>query len=295
MQKISLIPYACGAGAENQDCASGPLYLKENNFTQLLRQAGTLAEWLPEIISKEIERPLPNKVATVAAYCELLKQQVQDVLLEGGLPISIGGDHAMAIGTWTGVADCLHTRRKLGLIWIDAHMDAHTAETSHSGNRHGMPISYLLGYGDDELVKITKAAPVIVPSQLCLIGVRSFEPEEEDLLNSIGAKFFTMAEVRAKGLNNVMLEAVKIASAHTAGFGISIDVDAFDPKIAPGTGTVASGGLLKEEFINAVEYALHGYRQHLLALEIAEYNPKLDKGNITAQLMADIIAAIIKI
>jgi len=294
MQKISLIPYSCGAGAGNKTCADAPEYLQKTGFTDLLRKKGVEASWLPDLISKEILDRLPSNVAKVAAYCAQLRNQVQDVLVSGGFPITIGGDHSMAIGTWTGVADCLHTRRKLGLIWIDAHMDAHTAKTSHSGNRHGMPVSYLLGYGDDELIKITKGEPVIVPYQLCLIGVRSFEREEEELLHSIGAKFFTMEEVRKRGLSDVMLEAVKIVSAHTAGFGISIDVDAFDPEIAPGTGTLESGGLLKEQFIEAIEFAIKGYTSQLLALEIAEYNPHLDKNNITANLIAEIISAILK-
>ncbi len=290
MQKISLIPYACGAGAKNKTCADAPDALRKFGLAESLQAHGLDANWLdnPKIKSN------PSAISNVAEHCLALKNQVQDVLQSGGFPITAGGDHSMAVGTWAGVADALHNRRKLGLIWIDAHMDAHTNDTSPTGNLHGMPISYLLGYGGDLLADITGRSPVIVPYQLCLIGVRSFEPEESALLKNLGVRVFMMDEVRARGLNVVLLEAVKIVSAHTSGFGMSIDVDAFDPKVAPGTGTVEAGGILKNEFIEAIGAVLPGYREQLLALEIAEYNPHLDENNITANLIVDIIAAILK-
>ncbi len=291
MQRISLIPYSCGSGAKNQSCRDAPGYLRRLGLAEALKSDELEARWLDDI---EVKGKNLDDISNVVQHCFNLKNQVQDVLKSGGFPITIGGDHSMAIGTWAGVADSLHTRRKLGLIWIDAHMDSHTSETSHSSNVHGMPISYLLGYGNDVLTDITLGKPVIVPYQLCLIGVRSFEAEEAALLDKLGAKVFMMDEVRARGLNNVMLEAVKIASAHTAGFGISIDVDGFDPADAPGTGTTEAGGILKNEFIEAVQSSLSGYKESLLALEIAEYNHHLDKDNITAYLIKDIVAAILR-
>lgn len=292
MQETLLIPYSCGAGAQNKSCADGPEYLKKNGFAQLLKARGVNIKWHKDSLPPHMDEE--SDIATVAKYCRNLKDQVQNVLQADGFPITIGGDHSMAIGTWTGVADSLYTRRKLGLIWIDAHMDAHTADTSPTSNRHGMPISYLLGYGKDELSKITKGEPVIVPHQLCLIGVRSFEPEESALLQDSGVRVFTIEEIRRRGLETIMLEAVKIVSTHTAGFGLSIDIDAFDPKIAPGTGTTQKNGLFKEEFIVAMHNTLKGYKDRLLALEIAEYNPHLDKNKVTLDLIADITASILK-
>ncbi len=290
MQKIFLIPYACGAGAGDDNCADGAEALRKWGLEKTLASRDIPAQWVDGL--KHLQNTSTN-TELVAKHCVNLRDNVKDVLQSGGFPITIGGDHSMGIGTWTGVADTLHSRRKLGLIWVDAHMDAHTAKTSPSGNHHGMPISYLLGLGDDALADITGRAPVIVPHQLCLVGVRSFEKGEKALLDSLGARVFMMDEVRSRGLSDVMLEAVKIASAHTAGFGISVDIDAFDPEIAPGTGTTEKDGLLLPEFLDFARNTLSGYRESLLALEIAEYNPHKDEKNITAKLIADIIGGIL--
>lgn len=290
MQKISLIPYSCGAGAGDDDCASGPEALKKWDLVKALHAHDIESAWVEGLA--EDKNPA-NNTEIVTKHCIDIRDKVKEVLQAGGFPVTIGGDHSMAIGTWTGVADSLHSRRKLGLIWVDAHMDAHTAQTSPSGNRHGMPISYLLGLGDDALADITGRSPVIVPHQLCLVGVRSFEKGEAALLKKLGARVFMMDEVRERGLDVVMLEAAKIASAHTAGFGISVDVDAFDPTIAPGTGTTEKHGLMRREFIQVARNTLSGYKESLLALEIAEYNPHKDKGHITAKLIADIISSIL--
>ncbi|NDB70779.1 MAG: hypothetical protein EB015_22780, partial [Methylocystaceae bacterium] len=118
MQKISLIPYSCGSGAQNRTCADAADYLKKTGFTDMLAEKGVLAKWMEKAVVKENKDNTKN----VAAHCEVLQNQVQEVLRSNGFPITIGGDHSIAIGTWTGVADCLHSRRKLGLIWIDAHM-----------------------------------------------------------------------------------------------------------------------------------------------------------------------------
>lgn len=292
MKNISLISYSCGAGAAKNTCADGPAYLKKYGLAEQLASIGLSAKWLPDLDSPSKKNE--QDIAIVAKYCSHVKQQVQDVLRADGFPVVIGGDHSMAIGTWAGVADALSTRRKLGLIWIDAHMDAHTATSSPTGNVHGMPISYLLGCGDDAITHITGKNPVIDPNHLCLIGIRSFEAEEKALLDKMGAKVFSMAEVTQKGLDAVMTEAVAIASNGTAGFGLSIDVDAFDPEIAPGTGTLAKNGLLQDKFTHAIQLALKGHRKNLLALEIAEYNPHLDEGNITADLVADIVATVLQ-
>lgn len=294
MKRIALIPYACGSGAKNETCAEAPSALRKLQLEVIINKDRNVY-WIEEspVLRALLDVEDVSHTEVVTQNCLTLKKNVQEVLQSGGFPITIGGDHSMAMGTWTGVADTLYSRRKLGLIWVDAHMDAHTQETSPSGNLHGMPLSYLLGYGDDSIADITGRKAVIVPEQLCLIGIRSFEAGEEVLLRSRGVKIFTMTDIRARGLDDVMLEAVKIASSHTAGFGISIDIDAFDPSIAPGTGTLEANGILKEEFISAIKSALPGYKDMLLALEIAEYNPHLDKNNITAELIKEIVREIL--
>ncbi len=292
---IKLIPYNCGAGAENNGCEEGPLTLKEYKITSYLRKSGYKVEW-EKFLNTKTTKHTDNleRLRLVEKHCNYLNEKVSVALSQDYFPITIGGDHSMAIGTWTGVASSLYTRRKLGLIWIDAHMDAHTTQTSSSGNYHGMPISYLLGYGNDVLSNITGRMPVIMPNHLCLIGIRSFETEEAEMLQKAGARIFLMEEVKQRGLDQVMLEAVKIVSTNTAGFGISIDIDAFDPKEAPGTGTRADDGIQKTKFFSALDYAMQGYGKALLAIEIAEYNPRLDVDFVTASLMRDIIIKLLK-
>jgi arginase len=290
MKKISLIPYSCGFGADNRGCEDGPDALRNSDFKELLKERGVSAIWLDKIVTNNENS---DNLANVTNCCKNLKKQVGDVLGVGGFPVTIGGDHSMAVGTWNGVANSLNVHGKLGLIWIDAHMDAHTFASSPTGNIHGMPLSYLLGYGNDSLAELTKNEAVISPNNLCLIGIRSFESGEEKLLKELGVRVFRMDEVLKQGLDVVMKQALEIVSKSTVAFGISVDIDAFDPEIAPGTGTLEKGGIKKGEFINAIKNSLPEYKDKFVALEIAEYNPHMDKNNITVDLIADIAGAII--
>jgi arginase len=201
------------------------------------------------------------------------------------LPCVIGGDHSCAGGTWVGVARML--QGELGLIWIDAHMDSHTPGTSHTGRLHGMPLAWLLGQADEDLYGLS--AGVVDPEHVALIGVRSYEPEEKERLDRLGVRVFHIEEVARRGLDTVCDEALRIATAGTSGFGISIDLDAVSPEEAPGVGTPVPEGIVAAELARALHRL--GSRPDLVALELAEYLPRLDPDGRSARVALDLVLA----
>jgi arginase len=169
-------------------------------------------------------------------------------------------------------------------------MDSHTPETTPSGAIHGMPLAALLGYGAPELVRVAGFSPKLLPCHLCLVGVRSFEAGEAELLRRLGVRVFFMDEVKRRGLGAVMADALAIARSGSAGYGISIDLDAFNPQESPGVGTPVRDGLHHL----GLDRALHGIINdpHLIALELAEFNPERDQGGRTLKLIGDLLAAL---
>lgn len=179
----------------------------------------------------------------------------------------------------------------MGLVWIDAHMDSHTAETSPSGNIHGMPLAALLGYGGPELTQIQMTDPKLSPEFLSLIGVRSFEAPEAQFLQRLGVRVYDMQEVKTRGLEIILAEAIARAEQSPSGFGVSLDLDALDPNDAPGVGVPESGGLLAEALCQALTQLKHN--KNLLGIEIVEYNPCLDNDYKTEQLIQKILLSIL--
>lgn len=240
-------------------------------------------EWNAILRAPRRDRPLE----TVAALGARLAREVERVLRAGKFPLVVGGDHSCAIGTWNGVRRALAARGPLGLVWIDAHMDSHTFATTQSGQLHGMPLAALLGEGDAAL---TGPAPTLRPQHVCLIGVRSFEAGEAALLHRLGVRVFAMAEVRRRGLATVFDEALAIVRQGTAGFGVSIDLDALDPAEAPGTGLPVPGGLGRVELAAALTRLRDD--PAFVALEIVEYDPHRDRDRRTADVVGALVDAI---
>ena len=209
-------------------------------------------------------------------------------------PIVIGGDHSIAVGTWSGATKSLNAQENFGLIWVDAHMDAHTPYTRHEGkwggHFHGQPLACLLGEGEQELVSITSENAKLNPKHICLIGIRSYEPGEREFLESKGVKIFYIEDVMERGLKAVFAEAVAIASTNTSGFGMTIDMDGFEPIDAPGVGTPESNGIKAKKFLKVVNGLINNPK--FKALEFAEYNPHRDKNKKTANLIINIINSI---
>src|SRR2546422_10334736 len=203
-RQVELISAAWGLGGVDPGCADAPAVLAPLLLSRL-REYGIPTLPGPILLPSPTER---RKQVAVSRLCSLLASAVADSLRHGRLPCVLGGDHTCAGGTWTGVARTL--RGDLGLVWVDAHMDSHTPGTSHTGRLHGMPLAWLLGQDDDPLYGL--ASGVVAPSRVALIGVRSFEPEEQERLNRLGVRVFHIEEIQRRGLDAVFDEALAIAT-----------------------------------------------------------------------------------
>jgi len=285
-RSIVVIGAASCAGAPDPGCAEGPDALRHYRvFHDTPLQH---VEW--DAILRVPRDAQDTPLHAVAALGERLAAEVGAVLQAGNFPLVVGGDHSCAIGTWSGVHRALAERGPIGLIWIDAHMDSHTFATTPSGKIHGMPLAALLGHGEAALTAIDGAEAKLHPAHVCLIGVRSYEAGEAALLQRLGVRVVDMEEVRRRGLAAVFDEAVAIVQQGTAGFGVSVDLDALDPEEEPGVGSPVPGGLRRSELAGALS-RLRG-DPAFVAMEIAEYNPRRDRGHATADAAGALVDAI---
>jgi len=285
-RNIIVIGAASGAGAPDPACAGGPDALRRYHIfhdTPLQH-----VEW--DAILRVPRDAQDTPLHAVAALDTRLATEVEAVLRAGNFPLVVGGDHSCAIGTWSGVHRILADRGPLGLIWIDAHMDSHTFATTPSGRIHGMPLACLLGHGEAALTAIDGPEAKLQPEHVCLIGVRSYEAGEAALLHRLGVRVFDMEEVRRRGLAAVFDEALALVRQGTAGFGVSVDLDALDPEEEPGVGSPVPGGLRRTELAAALG-RLRG-DPAFVAMEIVEYNPRRDRGHVTADAVGALVGAI---
>jgi ornithine--oxo-acid transaminase len=282
---VSIVGAASGRGAKDHGCEAGPETLRRSDLATRLWRGGLDPIW-EAIIPSE---PDDDDIAAVRNLCAPLSQRVRSIVERGAFPLVLGGDHSCAIGTWSGVAAALRSRGPIGLIWIDAHMDAHTPSTTPSGALHGMPLATLLGHGEASLVALMEGH-ALAPQHVCVIGVRSFEPGEAELLSRLGVRVFPADEIDQRGLGEVMAEAHAIATRDTAGFGVTIDLDVVDPAEAPGVGSPVPWGLECAALAHAL--AAVSSDPKLIAAEIAEYNPAADTDNRTATVVADLATAL---
>lgn len=287
--RIELIGAACGVGAPDSRCSAGPDALREGGIVTTLCTRAAPTSWRATLRPDPALLDDPSR--TVSDLCDRLARRTRTAVLQGRMPVVLGGDHSCAIGTWKGVTQGLQARGPLGLIWIDAHMDAHTPQTTPSGMLHGMPLACLLGHGISELVDIADRA-LLAPQHVCLIGVRSFETGEAALLQHLGVRVFSMPEVARRGLDAVMGDALTIAAAGTAGVGVTLDLDALDPHDAPGVGTPVASGLRAQELLPAM--ARIGGSGVLAGAEIVEYNPHRDRNGRTARLASELLTALLQ-
>ena len=220
--------------------------------------------------------------------CERLAERVERSLKEGRRPLVIGGDHSIAIGTIAGAARHYRAKKqKMGLIWIDAHGDMNTPETSPSGNIHGMPLAISLGEGYSELVRLLKFSPKLEAARCALVGIRNLDQEEKDNIARFGVKVFTMKDIDRRGLAVVMEEAIQTASQGSDGMHVSFDLDVVDPTVAPGVGTAVPGGLSYREAHLVMELVYDSGA--MTSLEMVEANPIIDVCNTTAALGVELI------
>jgi len=224
----------------------------------------------------------------VHSTCTKLANLTEEIVEAGELPLTIGGDHSIAIGSLAGISKTFTRRHQsLGLIYIDAHADMNTEETTPSGNIHGMPLAVLLGFGAPELVSIGGQTPKFDVKACAHVGARDIDPGERELIKRLGIRFFTMREIDERGLSVCMEEAIAIASRASAGFAVTFDVDALDPNDAPGSGTLVRGGFTYREAHLAMEKIAETGKMR--SLEVVEINTALDVNNRTAELGVELI------
>ena len=224
----------------------------------------------------------------ISRTCDKLAHAVRDILFAGNVPLVLGGDHSVAAGTVAGVSQAFRQReQKAGVIWVDAHADMNTPESSPSGNVHGMPLACCLGYGPAELTHIFGYAPKVEGKNVVLVGIRDVDERERQLVRKSGVTVFTMREIDELGLRTVMQRAIEIANEGTAGFHLSLDMDSVDPDEAPGVGTPVRGGMTYREAHLAMETICDC--GNMVSIEVVEVNPVLDDANRTALLGVELV------
>lgn len=289
-KSIYLLGSASGVAAADAGCHDGPLVLKQSPYLSQFLNNDVALNWGPIFETKQLASG-ETMLAVIAQHCKRLAEAVADAVNKKAFFTVFGGDHSCAIGTWSGVYSRLGSEGPIGLIWIDAHMDSHTPETSETGNIHGMPLACLLGQGDHLLTHLLDDKPKLLPQHVCLIGVRSFESGEAALLKQLNVRVFFMDEVKQRGLEAVMKDALAIATRGTVGYGVSLDLDSIDPIEAPGTGVGEPGGLSATELCQALRLVANDSR--LIGAEIVEFDPHLDKNHATEKLVGRLLAAIV--
>lgn len=226
----------------------------------------------------------------VLDVCKALRDETIEVLENRSLPVILGGDHSIAMGSVSGVAK--HFRRskqKVGLLWIDAHTDMNLPGTTPSGNIHGMPLSHLIGEGDPKLRGLVGRGRAVDPEHVALLGIRSVDRHEREVVHESGVRAYTMHEIDERGIAVCVEEALERVTSGTAGFHLSYDLDGVDPRHAPGVGTPVPGGLTYREAHYICEAVAQSRK--LLSLDMVELNPTLDVANQTGRLAVELIAS----
>lgn len=291
--RVGILGVPLRYGADMVGVELGPAVMRMAGLEARVAQLGYEVQDLGDIGAGRPERPADadDKVKylrEISSTCEQLATKVKGVLDTGGLPIILGGDHSIAIGSIAGVSShCRERSKSLGLIWFDAHADMNTPETTPSGHIHGMPLAALLGYGAPELTNIGGFSPKLDPKLCAHVGARDLDPGERELVRKLGMRFFTMREIDERGMSACMDEAIAIASRATGGYAVTFDVDALDPNDAPGSGTLVRGGMTYREAHLAMEKIAEA--GGMISLEVVEINAALDVNNKTGALGVELI------
>jgi arginase len=291
---ISLIGVPTDIGAGARGASMGPEALRVARLREVLQShglsvldrgnlSGPANPWLP---STDGYRHLPE----VVTWNQTLHDAVHAELVLGHLPIVLGGDHCLALGSISAVArHCRDTGKQLRVLWLDAHADFNTAALTPSGNIHGMPVALLCGHGPSELTGIGGHTPAIGAGMVRQIGIRSVDPGEKRLVHAAGLEVFDMRYIDEMGMRHTMQAALAGLDEHTH-LHVSFDVDFLDPDIAPGVGTTVPGGPTYREAQLCMEMIADTGR--LASLDVMELNPALDVRNRTAEVAVDLIESL---
>ena len=295
--KVRIIGVPMDLGQDRRGVDMGPSALRVAGLNAHLRalgytveDAGNLSVRVPE------EMPVGEKrakyLAEIADTCKELAVAVGRALEDGCRPLVLGGDHSIAIGSHSGVAAHFRKRKeKIGCLWLDAHGDMNTPDSSPSGNVHGMPLASILGHGAPELTHLLGFAPKVAAENCAVVGVRELDAKEKKFVRHSDVCVFTMREIDERGMRAVMQEALARASQGTAGFVTSLDLDVVDPDEAPGVGTAVRGGVTYREAHLAME--MINDRTRIAAIDLVEVNPVLDTQNMTGVLAAELAQGVL--
>jgi arginase len=293
MKKICIIGVPMDFGASRRGVDMGPSAIRIAQVGQRLRAMGydvvdrgnvevQVRESLSEPNSKAKFR---NEIAEIL---KRLKEMTKVAVKNSEIPLVLGGDHSIALGSVAGIAEHYHSQGKqIGVVWLDAHADINTPDTTVSGNVHGMPVAHLMGLGDEVLLSVSSMRPIVDPRKVALVGLRDLDEGEKETIKSRGVHAFTMRDIDELGMREVMKRAIAIATNGTDGFHLSFDMDFMDPSVAPGVGTPVAGGATFREGHLAVEMASDSGK--MISMEVTEVNPVLDSRNMTADLATGMI------
>jgi arginase len=294
-REIEIIGAPLDLGQQRRGVDMGPSALRVAGLATKLEalgytvtDRGNVAVPVAEIADRGDDRA--RFLNAIAKSDDLVAGYVSEALKRLAIPLVVGGDHSVAAGTVAGVAQHFRAlKQAIGLIWIDAHSDINTPQTSDSGNVHGMPLAAVLGMGPEALSHLLGWSPKVLAQHAALVGIRDVDPGERENIRRAGVMAFTMRDIDELGMRAVMEKAIQIASAGTAGYHVSLDMDWVDPEEAPGVGTPVPGGATYREAHLAMEIlADHG---GILSFELVEVNPILDERNRTADLATELICS----
>jgi arginase len=292
-QKIRIIGVPMDLGASRRGVDMGPSALRVAGLQARIKQLGYQVEDIGNIAVKQPEEMSYGEkrakyLAEIADACKDLGVMVEKSLEENLVPIVLGGDHSIAAGSLSGVASHFKKKdKRIGLIWLDAHGDINTPESSPSGNVHGMPLAAAMGYGAAELVELLEFKPKVEPQSISLVGIRDLDAAEKKLAKKSGVHVFTMRDIDERGMREVMSDALKYAMDDTSGIAVSLDMDFVDPSDAPGVGTPVRGGVTYREAHLAMEMIAD--TEAMVSLEVVEINPVIDEHNRTALLGVELV------
>ena len=295
-KQIRLIGVPLDLGQQRRGVDMGPsavrvagLEAKLEALGHEVEDAGNINVTLPE--QKNFGDPLARYLKEITATCKKLAEETLKTLGEGKTPLAVGGDHSIAAGSFSGVAEFYHRQgQHVGLIWIDAHADINSPGTSPSGNVHGMPLAALMGLGGlDSLAHLYDWSPKVRPENCVLVGIRDVDMAEKENIRRAGIEVFTMRDIDERGMRTVMEEALRMAGRGTVGYHISLDMDWVDPEDAPGVGTRVPGGATYREAHLAMEIIADHAR--MTSMDIVEVNPVIDEYNRTAELAVELASS----
>ncbi len=292
-QTIQIIGVPLDLGASRRGTDAGPSAVRIAGLGAGLRGLGydvALEEDIP-VPAMETRKPSDSKARfkqEILTVCTRLAERTKALMDAGQLPLVIGGDHSIAMGTVSGVAAHFHASGDdLGLIWFDAHGDMNIPGVSPSGNIHGMPLAHLLGRGDADLAGILGYTGKVKPENVALVGIRDIDDGERKIIHDSGIRTYTMRDIDELGMARVAREVIDVVTTGTAGFHVSFDVDGCDPAVMPGSGTLVPGGVNFREAHLLLEHCADSRK--MVAMEIVELNPFLDQANVSAERAVQLI------